>query len=117
MFNLLTAIEEKFRSIDVGEAALYAALGFAIVFFGIALLIFVVWLIGRFMVKFHPQKVTKKEQPSAHVANEVVENLAIADATDTIDEQTVAVIMAALMVYYQNTNPKCEFTVKRIKRI
>jgi trk system potassium uptake protein TrkH len=38
-------------------------------------------------------------------------------SSDELDEETVAVIMAALMAYYQTNNPKCEFTVKRIKRI
>ena len=28
-----------------------------------------------------------------------------------------AVIMAALMAYYETNYPKCEFTVKRIKRV
>ena len=37
--------------------------------------------------------------------------------TEEIDEETVAVIMAALMAYYEKNNPKCAFTVKRIKRV
>ena len=39
------------------------------------------------------------------------------EQTDELSEETVAVITAAIMAYYQKTNPKCEFTVKRIKRI
>lgn len=122
-FNLLSASSDKFRSASIGEASLYALLGFAIVFVGIALLIFVVWLTGKLMVKYGiasaPKKATVKQQ-SAPVVSEVAENLAVADATassDSVDSETVAVIMSALMAYYQTTNPKCEFTVKRIKRI
>ena len=117
LFNLLTATEDKFRSVEVGEASLYALLGFAVVFVGIAFLIFVVWLIGKLMVKLNPVK-TPKQHATTPVVNETAESLAIADATsDEISEETVAVITAALMAYYQRTNPQCEFTVKRIKRI
>ena len=118
LFNLLTATEDKFRSVEVGEAALYALLGFAVVFVGIAFLIFVVWLIGKLMLKFNPAKVPKQAKPTpSPVVNETAESLAVADASSEISEETVAVITAALMVYYQRTNPQCEFTVKRIKRI
>jgi methionyl-tRNA synthetase len=34
-----------------------------------------------------------------------------------VDEETVAIITAAIMAYYQKNNPKCEFTVRRIKKI
>ena len=36
---------------------------------------------------------------------------------ENVSEETVAVITAALMAYYQKSNPKCEFTVRRIKRL
>ena len=39
------------------------------------------------------------------------------DISDEITEETVAIITAAIMAYYEKNNPKCEFTVKRIKRI
>lgn len=116
LFNLLTATEDKFRSVEVGEAALYALLGFSVVFVGIAFLIFVVWLIGKLMVKLNPAKVPKQAK-STPVVNETAESLAVADASEELSEETVAVITAALMAYYQRTNPQCEFTVKRIKRI
>ena len=115
-FNLLTATEDKFRSVEVGEASLYALLGFAVVFVGIAFLIFVVWLIGKLMVKLNPARVPKQAKPTP-VVNETAESLAVADASEELSEETVAVITAALMAYYQRTNPQCEFTVKRIKRI
>ena len=61
--------------------------------------------------------VEKQEMPTdtnvATVEPAVVPTEAISD----VDEETVAMIMAAIMAYYQTNNPKCEFTVKRIKRI
>ena len=97
--------------VSVGDAALYAALGFAVVILGIAFLIFVIWLVGKFF--------TKKKAAPAPV---VQEKPAIASVNDEdISEETVAVIMAALTAYYESvntaTNSNCEFIVKRIKRI
>ena len=111
--NLLTSasLPEGYQKASIGEAALYALIGYLVVFAGIAFLIFVVWLVGKFMVKPQPAK-TK-------VPNETAPALAtpISNIEDEVDEETVAVIMAALMAYYEANNPKCEFTVKRIKRV
>ena len=102
--NLLTSIP---------EAAIYAALGFAIVFLGIAFLILILWASGKVM-----SKLNGKENPFAKKEKKQVEvPQAIQPASDELDDETVAVIMAALMAYYQQNSPKCEFTVKRIKRI
>ena len=106
---MLYSLLNQYRAVGIGEAALYALLGFAVVFLGIAFLIFVVWLVGKIMVAVEkkPGK-TKKVEP-APVAQPVSE--------DELSDETVAVIMGALMAYYQANNPKCEFKVKRIKRI
>ena len=113
--SLLANAADKMRTVAIPEAALYALLGFAIVFAGIAFLILVVWLVGKAMAKPIAKPVEKKAEP---VKENVVENLAVADASEEeISEETLAVITAAIMAYYQQTKPKCEFTVKRIKRI
>ena len=52
MLNLLAEANDPFRSANVGEASLYALLGFSIVFLGIAFLIFVVWAVGKGMTAF-----------------------------------------------------------------
>lgn len=117
-YNLLTNAL-KTRSVSIGEAALYAALGFAVVFVGIIFLIFVVWLVGKIM-NANTQKVEKpiKEKPIKEEKEEKEESLAVADATeDELSDEEVIIITAALMAYYEKNNPKCEFTVKRIKRI
>ena len=111
--NLLTeTLPEGYQKITVGESALYALIGFALVFAGIALLILVVWTIGKAMDR------NKTVPVAPPVASQKTEIKPVADSSiEDVDEETVAVIMAALMAYYQSTNPKCEFTVKRIKRI
>lgn len=112
--NLLATTVDKYREASIGEAALYALLGFLVVFVGIAFLILVVWLTGKFMTK--TQTPQKKEVKIESPLENVSESLAVADG-DAVNEETIAVITAAIMAYYQQTNPKCEFTVKRIKRI
>ncbi len=113
VFNLL-AETLKTRDVEFGEAALLAFLGYAIVFFGIAFLIFVVWFVGKVMNKKNDAPAKKVEKPKAEETP--IEMPHVAPQAE-VDEETVAVIMAALMAYYQTNNPKCEFTVKRIKRI
>jgi hypothetical protein len=36
---------------------------------------------------------------------------------DELSDEVIAVITAAIAAYYQQENKKCEFTVKRIKRL
>ena len=115
MLNLLTSAAGKTREFgNIGEAALYALLGFLVVFVGIAFLIFVVWGVGKIMTK-NTNKTKAKPQPK--VAEKTPVNPVVNKESDEISEETVAVITAAIMAYYQQNNPKCEFTVKRIKRI
>lgn len=97
--------------ISVSLSALYALIGFAMVFAGISLLIVVVWTVGKIMHRDQAPVQIKQREVKA-----VQQEVAVADSNE-ISEETVAVIMAALTAYYQTNNPKCEFTVKRIKRI
>lgn len=114
--NLLSSTNPT-REVPVEEAALYALLGFAIVCIGIVFLIFIVWLVGKIMTKLNP-KTPKAEKLQPEVKAVAPTALTVpTEAVDELSDETVAVIMAALMAYYQTNNPKCEFTVKRIKRI
>ena len=112
--NLLTnaTLPEGYQKVSIGTAALYALIGYLVVFAGIAFLIFIVWLVGKFMAKpkAAPKKVADDTVAVATPSQETV-------IEDEVDEETVAVIMAALMAYYETNYPKCEFTVKRIKRV
>ena len=113
-YNLLTSAIDKTRAVEIPEVALLAVLGFAIVFFGIAFLIFVVWAVGKIMTKLNAGQ-SAVQTPKAQ---EIVQQPQLpATQSEDLDDETVAVIMAALMAYYQQTGAKCDFTVKRIKRI
>lgn len=100
------------KKIGIGEAAIDALIGFGVVFAGIAILVFIVWLVGKFMsqtnTKSAPVKKPAPVQPKPQVKQET---------SDEISEETLAVITAAIMAYYETQNRKCEFTVKRIKKI
>ena len=111
--NLLTStsLPEGYQEVSIGTASLYALIGFAVVFAGIAFLIFIVWLVGKLMAK---PKTVEKSEPVQDITPAMKSS---PSAEDSVDEDTVAVIMAALTAYYETNYPKCEFTVKRIKRV
>ena len=121
LYNLMASGQDPFRQVGAGEAALYAAIGFSVVFLGILFLILVVWGMGKIIAAVEGKAVTKKEKKKAKEATIVEESLTTekveSASTDEVDEETIAVITAAIMAYYQKNNPKCEFTVRRIKRI
>jgi sodium pump decarboxylase gamma subunit len=103
------------KYITMPEAILYGALGFLVVFLGIAFLILIVKAVGKFMQKDVP--VAKKVEPKP--AKKVEKEVSVATSTneEEISEETIAVITAAIMAYYEKNTPKCEFTVRRIKKI
>lgn len=109
--HLLSSLPVGGIQSNIGETALYALIGFLTVIAGIAFLVFVVWLVGKIISRFSIKngKKTKKTEEKPSVVS--------MEAEEEISEETVAVIMAALTAYYQTNQPKCEFTVKRIKRI
>jgi len=118
MLNQLLKVSEDLAAkgypkddVPISEASLYALLGFLVVFVGIAFLIFVVWLVGKIMSRSAGQPVRKEEEKKVEVLP------AQPIQADEISEETLAVITAAIMAYYVKQNRKCEFTVKRIKKL
>ena len=102
------------KVISIPEAVLYGILGFLVVFLGIAFLILIVTAVGKFMQKGAP--IAKKAEPTP--VKKVEPEVAVATSNnEEVSEETIAVITAAIMAYYEKNNPKCEFTVKRIKKI
>ena len=103
-----------------GEPFLYALIGFLLVFVGITLIIFIVWLLGLIMRKTNNLEfLTKKREKTDKKQAETTQNSQSelkAESDDIPDEVKVA-IMAAIMAYYEEKQEKCQFTVKRIKRL
>ena len=99
-----------------GEACVYALIGFLIVFAGIALIILIIWLIGLLMRKTNNLAfLTNIGKKRKKVKEEVVEARVPED--EEIPPEVRAAIVAAIMAYYTADKPKCEFKVKRIKKI
>ena len=112
--TLLTNASDKVRTVEIPEAALYALVGFAIVFVGILFLIAVVWAVGKIMAAKNGNVAGEKAHKPLQTAPATPTP---SNAIEEVPEEVVAVITAALMAYYQQNQPHCEFTVKRIKRI
>lgn len=106
---------------NFGEAALYALIGFVVVFIGIAIIIGIIWLVGLLMRKTNNLEfLTKKREKTIKkpVENSADgQNGAPAAGTDDVPDEVKAAIVAAIMAYYEEREEKCQFTVKRIKRM
>lgn len=113
MISNLAALINEEGSLSIGEACIYALIGFAIIFIGITLIILVIQFIGIIMKKtdnlaFFSRKKNKKKTISA--PEQVTED-------GNVPDEVKAAIVAALMAYYAEEKSKCDFKVKRIRRI
>ncbi len=108
---------------NFGEAALYALIGLVVVFVGIVIIIGVIWLIGFIMRKTNNLEFLTKKREKGKMAVKA-ENIGaekgsecVSASSDDIPDEVKVAIVAAIMAYYQEKEDKCQFTVKRIKRI
>ena len=104
----------------IAEALVYALIGFAVVFLGIMLIIFIIWIIGvilrktnnlAFLSKLNLKNVRKKKEEIVEQADAVNED------DDEIPDEVKVAIIGAIMAYYDSAKPECDFIVRRIKRI
>lgn len=113
--NFLSLLNQE-GSLEFGEACLYALIGFALVVAGIVLIILIIWLIGLLMKKTNNLAfLTNLGRKRKKVKERVVEEKISEE--EEISPEVRAAIVAAIMAYYTAEKPKCEFKVKRIKRI
>ncbi len=111
---------------NAGEPFVYALIGFLIVFAGIVIIIGIIWLIGFIMRKtnnlaaiseFFEKRKERKEKPADQQTSEAAKDLTVSEDGGDIPDEVKAAIVAAIMAYYVEEKPHCEFKVKRIKRI
>ncbi len=107
---------------NFGEAAIYALIGLGVVFLGIVIIIAIIWLVGLLMRKtnnleFLTDLGKRKKVKSTETAVSAPEDKVSAVQSDDIPDEVKVAIIAAIMAYYQEKEDKCQFTVKRIKRI
>lgn len=102
---------------NFGEALIYALIGFLVVFLGIVLIICVIWLIGfilrktnnlAFLTKLKIKKPKNNDKPEAVLSD---------NSEGELPDEVKAAITAAIMAYYCEEKPKCEFIVRRINRL
>ncbi len=99
---------------NLGEPVIYAIIGFVVVFVGIIILIGIIWFIGFLLRKTDNFAFLKKKKAPAVVEETKTETPADEDG---ITDAEKAAIVAALMAYYENEEGKCQFTVRRIKKL
>lgn len=110
---MLNELLSDWFKMNVGDGAFYAVFGFVFVFLGIALLVTIFTVLGVIMKKMNARKPrkrkikTKVDEPKPEFPNREEE----------ISPETVAAIVAAIMAVYEGENAKCDFVVRRIKRL
>ncbi len=92
----------------LGTASFTFVMGILVVFFGICVIILFVTISGYI---FNSKKKKEKAEPVKEVIPTVNE--------DGIDEKVKVAIIAAISAYYfsNSENKKCDFVVKKIKRL
>lgn len=113
---MLTSLLDGFFKVDIGEGAFFAVFGFIFVFLGIALLILIFTCFGLIMKRI----AARKKQEAPVVVNRGGEKTAPAEekqAEEGLSPALVAVITAAIAAYYEGEKQKCDFVVRRIKRL
>ncbi len=108
MLNLLDA----WFKMNVGDAAFYSVFGLVFVVVGITVLVLILMLIGFIM-----KKVTAKKAAKEEAALPPTPRMAETEDEKGISPETVAAITAALMAFYEEENIRCDFVVRRIKRL
>ncbi len=101
---------------DVGEGAFYALFGFLFVFTGIVVLILIFTALGKIMKEINKPRAPRKKRNDPK--QDSMLTIANGQQEDQdADPELIAVISAAIAAYYEGENAKCEFVVKRIKKL
>jgi len=97
----------------IGEGAFFAGFGFVFVFAGIALLVVLFTLLGLVMKKINARKPRKKKVKG----EKSVPAEESAKTEEEISPEVVAVITAAIAAVYEGEKVKCDFVVRRIRKL
>lgn len=107
--------------LSLGEAALYAVLGYLVVFAGIAVIMGIVYLVGFILKKVTAAAEKKKAAQAEEEAKKAAEAAASAPAeeSDITELERAAVVAAVYAVLSEESGPapKAEFVVRRIRRL
>lgn len=109
-----TASGNTIPEVTIAESLIYALVGFAITFLGVAILILLVWACGK-IINSVTGKIDSKKKLSEN--SPAVSGSADSAEDDEVTEAVKVAIIAAIAAYYDGEQNTCEFKVKRIKRI
>lgn len=101
--------------LNPGEGAFYAVFGFLFVFVGIALLIAIIYLAGLLMTKAEARREGRAKKQAAPVPPPTLQPAPASE--EGIPPEVVAAITAAISVCLEQERHKCEFVVRRIRKI
>ncbi len=105
--NLLLAISSD----AIKDGFLTILLGIFVVFLGMAIIVFFVWLFGVLFDKFVNKKVVKPlKEPVKQVETS-------ADDGSIPEHVKVAIVTAVTAYYFNEPSKKCDFKVRKIKRL
>lgn len=110
--NLLNDYQFKLFGSGIETGLFVLILGMLIVFFGMAIIVWVISGIGKIMTAVKNKNAKKPANQNA----DAVAAPAQAPVAGGVSPEVVAVITAAVNAYYEKTNEKCEFAVKKIKK-
>lgn len=107
---ILAGLFENWPKYDIGEGAFMAVFGFAFVFLGIVIMILLFTGLGKIMSVINGKKKGKSAPVTSVKPNK-------AHKQEQTDDELIAVITAAIAAYYEGENTKCDFVVRRIKKL
>lgn len=111
MSNLLMLFDGIHLEGGIPMALFYAVFGFLFVFLGITVLVIIFTILGKVMQKINAKKKTKTVKKAPAPAAEIS-----AQEEEGMTPELVAVISAAVAAYLGESQ-KCDFVVRRIKRL
>ena len=101
----------------LGNGALVFLVGLLVVFAGILVLVLSITLVGKIITKFKIGETTTTTETVTETVTEVEEAVVVEESDGIPAEIKVAIIAAVTSYYFAENKSKCDFVVKKIRRI
>lgn len=101
----------------LGNGALVFLVGLLVVFAGILILVLSITLVGKIITKFKIGETTTATEDVTETVAEVEEAVVVEESDGIPAEIKVAIIAAVTSYYFAENKSKCDFVVKKIRRI
>lgn len=116
LLEIIPNADGNFYFSNKAEAHVYALIGFCVVLVGIVLIILIIWLLGLILRKTDNLAfLTRRKKKSNDSSAEPIPPKTVAE--DGITNEVKVAIISAIMAYYSEEKPECEFKVRRIKKL